>query len=338
MKAQLLAGIMVGSLLLFLGWMIPDTAARAENLENRTVDTPAAMPSATPEQERRIQEFVVHQSSNTAETTAASVDAETQVCVLVSGEETEMTLRDYLVGVVMAEMPAEFQLEALKAQAVAARTYTLSRLAQGGMLSDDPAVCQAFIPPERAQEKLGENWENLLWKLRCAVEETDGEVLLYDGALISATYFSCSGGTTEDAAAVWGGDVPYLVSVDSPGEEMADAYESEAVFSYAQLEEMLEIDTISVGDVTYTDGGGVAEISIGGKTFSGTQLRKRLGLRSTKFTMELAPETVTFYVLGNGHRVGMSQYGANAMAQAGKSYEEILKWYYTGVELREYDI
>jgi stage II sporulation protein D len=252
--------------------------------------------------------------------------------VLVDGEPQDMSLGDYLTGVLLGEMPASFDLEALKAQTVAARTYTLRRLEQGDELSDDPAVCQAYVDPENAQEKLGEDWESLLLKLRQAVAETDGQVLTYEGELISATYFSSAGGRTESAQAVWGGEVPYLVSVESPEEPSSSTVSIDREIFL----ETLGITETGVSAVTYTEGGGVDTMVIGGKTVSGTELRSLFGLKSTQFTMELTEDTVEFLVQGNGHRVGLSQYGAEALAQEGKTYREILQWYYTGVEITEY--
>lgn len=275
--------------------------------------------------QRYITEFVIHQEE--------TEDGEELVTVTVSGEEREMTMEDYLTGVLMGEMPASFQAEALKAQAVAARTYTMKRLASGGTLSDDPSVCQAFISPEKAQEKLGSQWEQLLRKLRQAVTDTEGQVLTYDGELISATYFSCSGGRTESAQAVWGGDVPYLVSVESPGEEECADYETTKTMTLEAVMDALGVDSLGVSDVTYTDGGGVDTMVIGGETFSGTELRSLLGLKSTCFTMELTETEAIFTVRGYGHRVGLSQEGAEAMALEGKDYREILRWYYPGTEL-----
>lgn len=302
----------------------------AEIVEDTTVEEPVSTVGSLETPQRTIQEIIIHENESEA------LDAAIPVTVEIGGEPMEMTLNEYLVGVLMGEMPASFELEAMKAQAVAARTYTLRRLERGGTLSDDPAVCQAYTSPDTAQEKWGENWEVYLNKLRQAVEETDGQVLTYEGALISATYFSCSGGKTESAQAVWGGEVPYLVSVASPGEEGASGYESSVTVEMEQFLSTLGISDPSVSAVTYTEGGGVDTITIGGTTFTGSEMRSLFGLRSTLFDMEIQSDCVTFSVQGYGHRVGLSQYGAQAMAEAGSSYDEILKWYYTGVEIETY--
>ena len=157
--------------------------------------------------------------------------------------------------------------------------------------------------------------------------------LLDEGKLIQATYFSCSGGRTEDAAAVWGGDVPYLQSVDSPGEEAADTYADEVQLTKEAFQQMLGRRLTGspdkwLGEVKRTKGGGVATMVIGGKTYTGTQLRSTLELNSTAFTMAVQGENIVITTSGKGHRVGMSQYGAEAMAVKGSNYREILQHYY----------
>ena len=301
----------------------PQVRSAAEKL--RPLETAAPQ---VPE-ERKITGFVIHQAAREC------YDSKREVTVSVEGTERRMALSDYLCGVLMGEMPGSFPLEALKAQAVAARTYTLQRLEAGGALSDDPAECQAFCDPDQAGTKYGEQADAVMEKLRRAVEETDGQVMIYDGTLITATYFSCSGGRTESAQAVWGSSVPYLLSVDSPGEEDADGFESRMELNRSELMERLEIPDTEIREITYTEGGGVETMTIGGRSFSGVELRQRLGLRSTNFQIDISGDTVTVDVKGFGHRVGMSQYGAKAMAERGQSYREILAWYYTGAELTE---
>lgn len=319
MKTRIMTGILASAMTLVIPWVLLGMTATPK-LQPEPVEEPE-------KQERRIQEIVIHESERESE------DEQLILTVEIGGVTKELSLKEYLLGVLMGEMPGEFPLEALKAQAVAARTFTLRRMEQGGTLSDDPAVCQAYTDPGTAQEKWGQDWETYLFKMEEAVEATDGQVLTYEGELISATYFSCSGGRTEAAQAVWGGQVPYLVPVDSPGEENAGAYESRVSVPMEEFLSKLEIEEPGVSAVTYTEGGGVDTMTIGGKTLAGTELRRLFGLRSTLFTMEISENAVDFDVRGFGHRVGMSQYGARAMAEAGKSYEEILTWYYTGVEL-----
>ena len=257
------------------------------------------------------------------------------------GNTEQMDMDDYLTGVVLAEMPASFENEALKAQAVAARTYTRKAVATGGKHGDssvctDPACCQAYIS-QRDYLDQGGSPENLE-KVRSAVLETSGYVLMYEGTLIEATYFSCSGGMTEDAAAVWGTDFPYLRSVESPGEENAAHYSDSVTYTAEAFADALGVTLSGTAEnwftaVTYTSGGGVDTMTIGGKSYKGTELRSLLGLRSTAFTVAANADTVIITTRGFGHRVGMSQYGADAMAVTGSTFQEILAHYYPGTEL-----
>ncbi len=256
-------------------------------------------------------------------------------------------LEEYLTGVVISEMPASFESEALKAQAVAARTFTLRQMAgnkhSDAQLCSDSGCCQAWTDQETIRDKLGDSWQLYWEKVASAVRDTEGEVLTWNGQLIEAVYFSCSGGRTEAAAAVWGSDVPYLQPVDSPGEETAAPYEQEKCFSEETFVTLIRNKAPEVklsgapagwfGAVTKTSGEGVATMEIGGRTFTGTELRSLLGLPSTRFTVSVTEEGIVFRTLGYGHRVGMSQYGANAMAQKGSAYREILQHYYTGAKV-----
>ena len=249
------------------------------------------------------------------------------------GTTQEMDMDTYLVGVVAGEMPASFAPEALKAQAVVARTFTLRAFTTGGKHGDgsvctDSTCCQAYR---------GDLQGESLQKITTAVLETSGQVLLYEGNLIEATYFSCSGGSTEDAVAVWGTDYPYLRATVSPGEEHATHYTDTVYFSKEEFSKAfggLSGDAKHwIGFATYTAGGGVHSILIGGKEYKGTQIRTMLGLRSTVFTMTVEGERIKVTTKGYGHRVGMSQYGADAMAMNGSTYPEILAHYYQGTEL-----
>lgn len=257
------------------------------------------------------------------------------------GELEEMDMDTYLVGVLLAEMPASFEPEAKKAQAVAARTFALKAKMTGGK-HDDGSVCvssgccQAYTTLEDHYDRGGKT-ENVV-SAEEAVLATSGQVLTYEGKLIQATYFSCSGGSTEDAVAVWGTDVPYLRAKESPGEEGAKHYTDEVVFSQEDFNKALGTDLSGdpekwFGMTTYTSGDGVATMQIGGKTYQGTQLRSLLGLRSTTFSVEVVSGEIQITTRGFGHRVGMSQYGADAMAAGGSSYQEILAYYYPGTKL-----
>lgn len=258
---------------------------------------------------------------------------------LENGSVQEMDMDTYLTGVVLAEMPASFEPEALKAQSCVARTYARKAYVTGGKHGDgsvcgSPSCCQGYTKPETYLEKGGT--EEAVEKVRSAVADTSGKVLTYDGELIEATYFSCSGGRTEDAVAVWGTEFPYLQAVDSPGEEQAAYYTDTKTFSVSEFAEALSLTgdpAAWLGTATYTEGGGIHTMVIGGKTFTGTQLRSLLGLRSTSFSITVQTDKIMVHTRGYGHRVGMSQYGAEAMALSGSSWEEILFHYYRGTEI-----
>lgn len=256
------------------------------------------------------------------------------------GVET-MLLSDYLTGVLLQEIPASFHMEAKMAQAVVARTYTLrsvqtkNKHPMNGICTDS-TCCQAYCSPEMYIAKGGS--QSAVQEARKAVEQTNGVVLTYAGELIDATYFSCSGGQTEDAVAVWGNDIPYLQSVDSPGEENAGHYEDAIVFTKEQFQSSLGRKLSGdpatwFGTTLYTRGGGVAYMDIGGKTYEGVTLRSIFGLRSTSFSVEIKDGDIVITSKGYGHRVGMSQYGADAMAESGKGWREILLHYYTDIEI-----
>ena len=287
-------------------------------------------------------------STNIAEpeqTEMPSDDNELMIQVLIGEEVKAMALETYVTGVVLAEMPAAFDEEALKAQAVAARTYTLRRVEQNikhdtANVCTQSACCQAFCSWPDFLSRKGSMAE--LNRVIQAVEKTKGEVLLYGGELIEATYFSCSGGSTEDAVAVWGESIPYLQAVDSPGEENATHFSDTVSFTAEDFASKLNIvltglPTQWVTDPVYTRGGGVERITICGYTFTGLEIRSLLSLRSTSFSISVVGDLVNISTKGYGHRVGLSQYGAEAMAISGYDYKEILQHYYQNTLLSDYD-
>jgi len=253
---------------------------------------------------------------------------------------SQMNVDEYLVGVLLAEMPASFETEAFKAQAVVARTYALKASVTGGKHGDgsvcgDSACCQAYISEADYLSRGGA--QQTVDRVKGAIANTSGLVLTYEGSLIEATYFSCSGGSTEDAVAVWGTDFPYLRATDSPGEENAAHYEDIVTFSLEEFSQKLGLSLTGkgwLGVATYTAGGGVNTIFIDGTEYKGTQIRTLLGLRSTNFEIMPDGNTVTVKTKGYGHRVGMSQYGADAMAVSGSTYDQILAHYYQGTTLQ----
>ena len=254
-----------------------------------------------------------------------------------------MELESYVTGVVLGEVSADFNVEALKAQAVAARTYTLYCIEvlkkhSGGAVCTDYHCCQAYCEPEEYCGDGGSEQE--LKKVMDAVEDTAGEVLKYGSDLICATYFASSGGQTEDALEVWGKSYPYLKSVESLGEENCGYFSELVSISPAELQNVLGVQLRGapsswLGMVKYTVGGGVDLIRIGGRLYSGVELRKLLKLRSTMMTITATDKEIVIETKGYGHRVGMSQHGANAMANNGQSYCDILAHYYQDTALNQ---
>ena len=280
-------------------------------------------------------------------------DAATTLRVLVGDTVEEMTLGDYLQGVLRAEMPASFEEEALKAQAVAARTYTLYKIETGGNhgtdadICTDSTCCQAYLSAEKAASNWGEKAELYETKIDNAVAGTDGETILYGGAPILAVFHSSSAGMTRSSGEVWTSDLPYLQSVEAMEDpETVPNYYSTAEFTAQEFKERflashpeadLSGDMSSwIGTITRSEANNVDTITVGGVTVRGTELRSILSLRSASFDVEVKNEKLIFYVTGFGHGVGLSQYGANEMAQEGKTYLDILNHYYTGVTITTY--
>ena len=227
-------------------------------------------------------------------------------------------LEEYVAGVVAAEMPAAFPEEALKAQAVAARTYQVRQMQAAGSRAVLYDVGQAYLSEAEQKEKWGEGYALYAGKIHSAVRATAGEIMTYDGEPILAAFHAQSGGRTEDAAHVWNTAVPYLKSVDSKGDRQAPNNETTVTIAAKALAERL----------------GIAEdaaVSVKSKTFSGREIRERLGLRSADFTIAKNGDSYIFTVHGYGHGAGMSQYGASFLAEQGKNYHEILRHYYTGI-------
>lgn len=257
---------------------------------------------------------------------------------IYDGSVFSVPMEEYLLGVVLAEMPASFEEEALKAQSVAARTYTKGKLDSPAHENADicmaASCCQAYIYPS-----LYEGGEENLLKVKAAVDDTKGEIMTYENEPVLAVFHSMSAGKTEDAENVWGNSVPYLKSAESSGEESVDRFETSITISFSEFmnkvnSEGAKLSSPSdIGKPLLSDAGYVKSIIIGGKCFKGTEIRSLFSLRSAAFTITADDALVTFSVKGFGHGVGMSQHGANVLAKEGKSYEEILKHYYKGVDI-----
>lgn len=263
----------------------------------------------------------------------------------------EIPLEEYICGVISNEMPATFEMEALKAQAVAARTYLASKKNKNCVKANgadicDSTHCQVYTSKAIRLELWKENVREEYWnKINEAVEATKGQVLSYQNELVLyPQFFSTSSGKTENSVDLYWADIPYLKSVESNGENISPNFEKEKVvsvgefiskfqekYSDASLNENNIQDNMSV--ISRSESGAVKEIKVAGETIRGQDFRFLYGLNSSNFTYEISNGNIIFSCKGYGHGVGMSQWGANAMAKEGKSYEEILKHYYTGVEI-----
>lgn len=307
--AAFLVGLLVPCLVLQIG-------------ANSIADDPTEMPQTT--------------TVPTEQTTVVPLPTRIQV-QRATGESVWMDLEEYLIGVILAEMPTSYEIDALCAQAVVARTYALKRQEElrhpAKAVCTDAGCCQAYISEADYLNGLG--YQQDIDQAREAVNRTKGMVLTYEGKLIEATYFSCSGGMTEDAVAVWGVPYPYLQAVLSPGEENMKNYRKEVHFTKEAIEirlgRTLPDDPYQwFGTMTHTAGGGVDTVEIVGKIYTGVELRSLLGLNSTVFTVKVNNGGVLITTSGKGHRVGMSQSGAQAMALRGYGFGTILTYYYPG--------
>ena len=280
-------------------------------------------------------------------------ESEDIISVYVTSEDkvVEMSKSQYLKEVVSAEMPADFHIEALKAQAVAARSYLTSRMNaykqsekpkehKGADICTDPTHCKAWISQEKRMESWGDSAKSNWDKISRAVDETSGQIITYNNEVISAVFHSTSSGRTENSKDVWGGDRPYLVSVESPGDLYSPKYKSEKSISVEEFKktisnniENVDFNKELVGEIERSEAGGIITISVGGVEIKGSKLRTLFDLRSTNINVTVTGDTVNFDVTGYGHGVGMSQYGANYLANQGTNYIDILKTYYQGVEI-----
>lgn len=265
----------------------------------------------------------------------------------------ELNIDEYLYGVVASEMPASFEMEALKAQAIVARTYTIYQMInnqgrhENADICDNYACCQAWISKEERLEKWEQEVAETNWqKILDVVNATSGKIITYEGKPINAFFHANSGGKTETSLNIWGGiNYPYLKSVETAGEDGYTQYSSEVTISKNDLINKIKekyqdfsIDYTQencVQILEYTTSGRVKTIKVGNKEIAGTELRKLLGLKSTNFTFIINGDNITFSVIGYGHGVGMSQTGADSLAKIGKNSEEIIKHFYTNVEIIE---
>ncbi|ERJ13133.1 stage II sporulation protein D [Haloplasma contractile] len=250
-----------------------------------------------------------------------------------NGNIDRVSLEEYVTGVVSSELSAGFNHEAYKAQALAARTYAVKRIREGKVLSDT-ASHQVYKDQQQLKDWWGDEFEDIYKKIRLAVSETKGEVITYNDDLIDALFFSTSNGRTENPKNVWGGELPYLRSVDSRWDTKSPHYYDAKVLSYSQFRSRLGLSSNSslyANIVSRTSGGSVDRINISGSTFTGEQVRKRLALKSTDFDIKFANGNAKIRQRGWGHQVGLSQYGSHYMGEEGYNYRQIINHYYPGV-------
>ena len=278
-------------------------------------------------------ESKIIENTNSNNTTNSSVS---EITVYRSnGSVINLNMTDYLIGVVSSEMPASFNLEALKAQSVLARTYALKAKQTGKKLTDTVST-QSYIDIDQMKNKWGNSFNTYYNKIKNAVENTNGEYLSYNGNYIEALYHSTNNGKTESSLDVFGNYYPYLISVSSEYDKNASSYLRTINMPLDTISNKLGLslnnDSV-ISILSYTDGGNIKEININGNNFSGKKVRELLGLRSADFDISIIDNNANITTRGYGHGVGMSQYGANGMANAGYSYKDILSHYYPGTTL-----
>ncbi len=260
---------------------------------------------------------------------------------------TEISTDEYIFGVVAAEMPALYEPEALKAQAVAAYTFALRRKAENIEkpydITTDHTTDQSYITKEKARKNWGNNADTYIQKIEKAVKDVKDCVILYDGKIITSVYHAISGGKTEDSINVWGVSLPYLKPVSSVGDTLAENYTSKTEFTTEELKNKLngtvEIKATNQNefkDIIRTPSGTVKTVTVNNKKIPGAAIRSALDLRSSNFEISYANNKYTFTVYGYGHGVGLSQNGANYMAKQGFNYKEILTHYYTGCTIEKH--
>lgn len=260
-------------------------------------------------------------------------------------------LENYIQGVIASEMPSEFELEALKAQALTARTYIIRRLVERdysdtpeGSIVTDTEKHQVYQNEQELRERWGIDYEQKISRINQAVNETVGQVITYQGRPIDATFFSTSNGFTENSEEYWNQEIPYLRSVESPWDQASPRYQDQLRMSIKEFQEKLGVqlsipvsNTTAIGEiVSRTEGNRVKEVKIGDKIFTGKEVRELLGLDSSHFEWQRDGGQVLIRTFGWGHGVGMSQWGANGMAEEGYAAEDIVKYYYQNIHVQDY--
>lgn len=257
------------------------------------------------------------------------VEKDVYVSVTDNGDTKKILLDDYLLGVVAGEMPASFEIEAIKAQVVASRTFVYSRL----LSVDNTTNTQVYLTDEQMKDSWNSHYEEYKEKVKKAIQETKGEIITYNGECISALFYSSSNGKSENVENYFAGSQKaYLVSVDSPWDEKYDSsFIREKRYTKDELNQIF--GDFSYSDITHYPSGRVKNIKINNNVYTGRQVREKLKLASSDFSIRLDNNEYVFTTKGSGHGVGMSQYGAQGMAKEGYNYKDILKHYYQGIEI-----
>ncbi|MGN1344833.1 MAG: stage II sporulation protein D [Traorella sp.] len=238
-------------------------------------------------------------------------------------------LEEYLIGVVAAEMPASFEDEALKAQAVASRTFVYSR----NLKVDDTTQTQAYQNDDKLKAKWKDDYEQNLSKIKKAVNDTKGQVIVYEGQIIHAFFFSSSNGQTNNSEDYWTTSYPYLKSVDSHYDEIKKDNQRTKIYTLNEINTLFNMEIKTFKIISNYDNGYVKKVKVNEKEYSGKEIREKCNLSSSSFKIMMNENTITFETIGSGHGVGMSQYGAQGMALQGYDYVDIIQHYYQGVEI-----
>lgn len=313
-----------------------DTAIKEEiNTNNNIPENNSINTKTISNNNNVVTESIAKEDINTIVNNTVDKITGTYVTVYRSnGAILNIELEEYLIGVVGAEMPASFNIEALKSQAIVARTYTLKRISENKILTDTTST-QVYKNNTELMNMWGNDYNKYYDKIKNAVEDTKGIYMTFNGNYIDAVYHSTSNGYTEDAINVWGNNIPYLKSVESPTDKDASSFKREVKFSFDELSNKLKIniDSTAILNIIRNNSNRVNEISINNTIFKGTDFRSILNLRSNDFEIKITDEGFNITTYGYGHGVGMSQYGANGMAKNGYNYESILKHYYQGINI-----
>lgn len=288
--------------------------------------------------------FLFKQMDHKTEATSEKEEGESfanacELTIQVSGNDEPIDLEEYVIGVVSAEMPANFHPEALKAQAIAARTYVLKNTEYGKKAIEPTVAKQVFYDSNTRKEVWAESFDDYEKKVRQAVESTKGEVINYNGELITAMFHSMSNGMTESSKNYSGTDLPYLQSVASTDFQYADNYEVEKSFTINEWNQLLNtnltLNQLKNVRIKRNNTGRVETVIVGKNEWSGRDMRTLLDLRSTDFRIEVKGEKIVVTTEGYGHGVGMSQYGADAMAENGATAHEIIQHYYKNTNIEK---